>query len=505
MTTPVDLLFTAIRICRYILDSAGSFFPAVLAAAATANECLDELCIDLGLHVTGQSISEGTATADKLVAIADAAIDCSLNPASSVERPVFESAIVDGIAAMLSTRSDGVKAEELTKLMLNLSWLPPFIELGDVSGVPPLPKLLSEIPDSITEPVLSVTSALHRAIGKRSEYDSGNGKLFRILAALRDGQSETLASISPSDTGDAMIQEAMLSGVSRDTLSVGLAKYQVENDDISGFLATCSRAGIENDRLIQLLPLGRLFQGAKWGRLKRWSSSIDLSICLNLYLRVVDDRKIRTYKRYAVEELSNTFGASHVEDLIGCLVTGGEHPKKIEYFGYHVCDIATLELLPGVIGSKRVMETRSALLRQISNIAGASAVAYLQEARDLQSGLQVDDGISVLEDSKVYVDEQAVLNYVNQELEADFQRYRKLVESGVGVSESIDELLKSFNSPSAKTFQIPKNDADDLLADLVGSILHRFVFDPASGLDIIVGRRIRHGTIAGELRGVLVS
>jgi hypothetical protein len=506
MTTPVDLLFTLVKVTRFILDNSASFFPSVTTAAEFANEALFETYVSLGLTKSTQQTAtqiKGDLTSVRpleLVEIANAAISRSLG--DDISRPLtpFDTVIVEGIASLLSTRSDGVKAEELTKLVLNLGWLPKFVELNDVALVPALPKLLSEPLYQGSGRVLSITRALHLAIAQRSDVGAAGGPLFEFLAELRLGRAESLNSIL---AGNPIGRDLVLSGASRDALSVALAQFQLENNDIAEFLNTCSRAGVENDRLIQLLPFGQLFQGIKWGRLKSFSSSIDLSICLNLYLRVVDDRKIRTYKRYGVEELVNTFKVANVAELLSALMAAGANDRKIEYFGYHVCDIATLELLPGIGGSRRVLEMRSGVLRKIGNLHGSMALSYLREAEDLESGLQVDDGISVLEDSKVYVDEQAVLNYVNQELEADFQRYRKLVESGVGVSESIDDLLKSFNSPSAKTFQIPKNDADDLLADLVGSILHRFVFDPASGLDIIVGRRIRHGTIAGELRGVL--
>jgi hypothetical protein len=506
MTTPVDLLFSTAKVTRFILDNQASFFPSVTSAAEFANETLVDLYSHLGF-INQISQPETHITADlapggplELVEIANAAIDYSLGENISRTLMPFDTTIVEGIASLLSTRSDGVKAEELTKLMLNISWLPKFIELSDVTVVPPLPKLLTETSHQGHDRPLSITSALLLAIGNRCTGESTKGQLFDLLNEFRLG---AVGSLQSDLAGDPIHTNSALSGVGRDTFCIALARFQLEKDDIAGFLSTCSQAGVENDRLIQLLPLGQFFQGIKWGRLKRLSSSIDLSICLNFYLRVIDDRKFRTYKRYAVEALVNTFKVGNVAELLSALIAAGANKRSVEYFGYHVCDIATLELLPGIGGSRRVLEMRSEVLREIANLQGPMALSYLREAKDLESGLQVDDGISVLEDSKVYVDEQAVLNFVNQELEADFQRYRKLVESGIGVSESIDDLLKSFNSPSAKTFQIPKNDADDLLADLVGSILHRFVFDPASGLDIIVGRRIRHGTIAGELRGVL--
>lgn len=494
MTTPADLLVTVIKVLRFLLDHRESFSEQELQHARTALQKLDRISSKLGLQGSAEEVhtdQEHCIPGSWLLQIASAAIEATLSTQSRPALSENDRIIVEGISSLLSTRSDGVRAEELAKLTLNLGWLPRFIQLGDPAETPSLPQLLVE-KDEEREDILSIRSALAEAV--RRENTSGI-ELFSVLASLRDGNrhlAETdLNSIDRTD------------GQVRDLLDVALACGQLDQGLYPEFLSTCARSGVENDRLTGLLPLGSLFQGAKWGRLKGFAASADLAICLNLYLRSVDDRKMKTYKRYAVEELAKKFCSGQITALPTALLDSGEDMRKIEYFGYHVCDIATLELLPGMGDSRRVLRARSAILRAIEKLHTPKEITYRREADEIEYGLQVDDGLSVLEDSKVYVDAQAVLNHVNQELEADFHRYKNLFESGVGVSESIHDLLASFKSPTAKTFQIPKNDADDLLADLVETILYRFLSDPAAGLDIIVGRRIRHGTIAGELRGAL--
>lgn len=252
-----------------------------------------------------------------------------------------------------------------------------------------------------------------------------------------------------------------------------------------------------------MLPVAEIFQGVKWASLRHLAPSIDLAIALDHYLRVVNDRKVRTYKRYAVDELMKSHNECRVVELPDALITAGVETGKIEYLLCHVCDIVTLELLPGMGDSRKVLLARSKILRRLAALHTKQELAYLREASDIEDDLQVNDGLSVLDDSKVHVDEQAVLYFVNQELADDFQRYLKLVESGLGLSDSLTDVMKSFENLSARSFQIPKNDADDLLAEIVSSILNRFLFDPASGLDIIISRRIRHGTIASEIRGYL--
>lgn len=92
----------------------------------------------------------------------------------------------------------------------------------------------------------------------------------------------------------------------------------------------------------------------------------------------------------------------------------------------------------------------------------------------IEDSLRVDDGLEVLDDSKVYVDEQSIMNALSVEASADFQRYKKLVESGVGETEDLVEVMKSFRTLSAKNFQVPKNEADDLLGNWLVQLERNF-------------------------------
>jgi hypothetical protein len=503
-TTVIDLCFTTLKICKVVLNRKSAFTPEVIAMANHASSVLDPLLTIFGI---GDRTEAGAVLRSRVNApiheIASRAVCLVFAPAAAggIENHADEH-IVRGIASQLSTRNDGVAAEFLAKELLNLSCLPIAMELGDVSLVPPIPKLFQ---------------SRHRA-----GVDSDS--LLTILeSVLRMEQRELLdittiemlepivASQSPSGLGAhldaALILKSALkkttNAAALDILSVMLAHELYRADELQECLEISAQTGISNDRLVQLLPLVEIFQGIKWPTLRSLGASVDLSITLDHFLRVIEDRKIRTFKRYSIEELMKVNGCTSIVELPSALLAAGVDIDRIEYFFSQVCDVFSLELLPGMGESKKVRAIRSELLRKLAGMHTKQEVAYLQDAEDIDDALQVDDGLNVLDDSKVYVDEQAVLNFINQELAADFQRYLNLVESGLGISDSINEVLKSFNSLSAKTFQIPKNDADDLLAELIAAILHRFLFDPASGLDIIVGRRIRHGTIAGEIRGVL--
>lgn len=507
LTTIVDLVFTLLTITRSILEQRETFSDEVLEATKKTCQTLAPITAALKISSSESECMAQTSEAHvqiTLAQIADEALSLAFQPQD--QWPTFStsvrSLVIHGIASSLSTRSDGLPTESFAKERLNFRWLPLFMEVGDVSGLPSLPQLFLSVGQRPMDTrcaasiIGGLESAVSAAANKENDWPDALKQILLAMNEYRRGDVET-AIIRLKN----ILNEGTFGG-SRDIAGVLFATILQAEDRLEESLAICALIGMENERILPMLPLCELFQGVKWNSLRSYARSMDLAIALDHFLRVAEDRKARTFKRYTVEELMKVHECT-ISELPSALTAAGESASKIEYFFSQVCDIATLELLPGMGDSRKVWQARSKILRELAKLHTKAEPEYAREADEIDEDLQVDDGLFVLDDSKVYVDEQSILIAVNQELAGDFQRYMYLVHSGIGVSDSLSDVLKSFRNPSAKTFQIPKNDADDLLAELVQAILDRFLFDPASGLDIIVGRRIRHGTIASELRGYL--
>jgi hypothetical protein len=496
-SSTIDLLFTVVKLCNLIASQKNNFSSEVLKVASTSLVELNDILKKLHIDVLSKAGNSESLT-DRLLVDSFNAL---FNQTNNLSVTCNDIQAVRAISSQLSTQGSILEADELSKTFANINWLPVPVGVGEVHDIPSIPELMANISNaSLTNPfVESVRKALTEPSDARF---LGNTlvllKQFWHIAYLRNaGESEKLIAYLAN-----AIRETT-NGTALDAFNVIYAVALYEADELRKCIGVCAEAGRANERLIPLLPLVQLFQGKRWPTLKRLGPSVDLSISLSHAAKVIDDSKIKTFKRYSVEELMTEYGCATVALLLPKLNAEEISVEKIEFFANSVCDIPTLELLPGSGESKKVRNIRIELLRQLASLQTKSQLNYEIEAQELEDGLQVDDGLSVLDDSKVHVDEPAVLNYVNKEFEADFHRYLKLVESGVGKADSINEVLKAFDSPTARVFQIPKNDADDLLLQLVNNILDRFLTDPAAGLDIIIGRRIRHGTISGELRGAL--
>lgn len=511
LTTPIDLLFTLVKVVRLILAQKKAFSIASINAAEKADELLLPFTEKLRIfgEVQQSQIAEDFGERGEfdsyLLTIARRAIQGALRPTDKLDPTTesYDEFVVHGLTSLLSTRSRGVLGEELAKHLLNLNWLPVAIQIGDVSSVPLLPKILLTHSELESNQPLNIYDALCFAVGTLSHSrdcsEEGFETILKLTLTKREEYVEEVVKLANS------FDVQLGNGVSVDVARVILAHYFYGANNTPECLKISVQAGLENNHIVSLLPLAELFQGVKWASLRQYSTLIDLAIALGQFLLVIDDRKVRTYKRYAIEDLMKHHKVVNVDDLPDALIAAKVDVGKIEILMSQGCDIPTLELLPGMGDSKKVLLVRKKILLRLAALQTNHELEHLHESEEIDDDLQVNDGLSVLDDSKVYVDEQTILNFVNKEMVADFQRYLNLVKNGIGISESLSDVLKGYKNPNAQTFQIPKNDADDLLVEILSSVLDRFLFDPASGLDIIIGRRIRHGTIASEIRGYLES
>lgn len=517
LTTTIDLLFTLIKVIYWIRTNPTAFPEKTLMAGNRASAALEPLLRSLRLDSTSltskvvASIEDVSNSFGQLNYVACAAIeslDVLFGGTKGVTKRHLEidQFLLQGLASQLSTRSDRVNAEELVKTQLNFPTLTSLIHLGDVSEVPTVVELLLDvvgIGSNGGSNSNTIKQAILSELGVSIFGEERISILYEPYQVLRSAMN-----LRAGGDFEAAIElllrqaEGTPNILCRDIFHVLAANLQFEFGDLIACVRTMALAGFENERLLSILPMTQLFQGTKWSRIKHIGPSVEFSIALDLYLRLVEDRAVKTYKRYSVEEMMTSHGVTSVDALVPILIKTNEL-RLVEYFFYHVCDVGTLELLPGVGESRKAQKLRADVLRALAKLRSENVVNYIQVADEIEETLAVNDGLDMLDDSKVYVDEQTVENSIVKELADDFQRYLKLVESGIGTSASFAEVLQSLKNPSAKTFQIPRNDADDLLGEMVAGILDKFLFDPVAGLDTTVGRSIRHGTIASELRGRL--
>lgn len=489
-TTPIDLLFTLIKACKKILCNQDNYTLAVRSRASGAIDALRPILSRLDLLPIGNSTSKNIIYHPKTASYAKSAIQISFGAEPATPLSLFDEIFARGLASQISSQNNDLNAEELAKFCLNFSWIPECIEVGDLVSLPTLPKIFESCISAISSPPSTMSFALQN----EAKYLMQNHE--KLGAELQQVYDSLYTNVKPEIS-------RIHNRLTQDCVGVIASNRYFTSGDHATAVEICAKSGIYNPKIIAALPIVDMYYGYKWSTVKRSGDPLHVAITLDHLLKVVDERTYRTYKRYAIEDLMKAYSCKSIVDLPQRLLESSHPIELIAHLCANTCNLVTIELLPGMTSSKKSRQTRSDLLKALAKLNPPMEEIYIQEAIHIEDSLHVDDGLEVLDDSKVYVDEQSIMNALSAEVSADFQRYKKLVESGVGESEDLQEVIKSFRSPSAKNFQVPKNEADDLLGELVGSIREKFLWDPVSGLDILIGRRIRHGTIASELRGVL--
>jgi hypothetical protein len=78
------------------------------------------------------------------------------------------------------------------------------------------------------------------------------------------------------------------------------------------------------------------------------------------------------------------------------------------------------------------------------------------------------------------------------------------VQADIGTSATFEEVIVAIRTSAeskGEYFVIPESEADTLLLEIILDIKRKFMEDQEYGLEYYLGKRIRHGSIAGRMRG----
>jgi len=477
LTTKIDLLLTAERLAVEIVGNWTGFDnQEVELARKILRVTSDETMFDDNGFIRLPS---------NLQTAVESGVDAAIEGRKAPESTAMADFLTSGVAASVSYSGSEVDEEVLRKLAMNYWWFDDVIILDSAGQLPRLPDLHAKqwpTPDSDSHPVVHAIVNRFRELEKTSDF-------LKPIASI-------------SHVPEAPPWEVASSPAVIDCIAVETAWRAFENDYYDVALRVIQFALRHNNRLLGSLPLDRMFKGVDFDRIKSYGVSIDLCNCLHWYSQLNSERQIRTFKRFAIEEWIEVEGASGILDAAKSLLSKANNRSVVEFFLTNTCDVGVIELLLEIEGTRQALEVRAELLRLAAQ--GSGSVAQLTaEAESIIERLEVDDVLGELDETKVSVDEEALLPLVARDISADFDRYKQLLPLSATSGSSLSDLLRSLRQQSPTTFQIPKSEADDLLLQMIQSVVDLFLEEPVYGLDAIIGRRIRHGTISSELRGTL--
>lgn len=504
LTTRIDLLFTTLKVSINIVANQSQYHINIRQQAEEILNLFGRPLLHSILKIVEANQLQLSLSPELQHAIKRSIYRSFRGVAHEKSEEIKISFLEKGLAAALSYSGSEADEEQLRKHILNLGWLPDSLIFEAYPQPPKIPEIFLGLRNSVianhSKNILLSTCEQELLTFLKQSLTHGEVILLSRLynqSNLKSKQASVLDGEIP------IWKKEDLSEMVADCLAVDEATIAYDKAEYFYAIRISAHAVLRNIRLARALPLQALFGTVTWRIIASYGISVELCNCLHHCLAINDERQTKTFKRFAIEELMFEFKTNTVGELCQALSESTLNRSIVEQFLTEVCDLPTLELLPGIECSREALKLREYLLRTAAKLSRTSSAQLIADADDIAAQLEVDSVLNVLDESKVYVDEGPLLVLASREFAADFERYIHLVASGISQASSLEDILKSLRHQSPTVFKIPKNEADDLLVQMLSSLLDMFMNDPVNGLDSVIGRRLRHGTISSELRGTL--
>ncbi|MEN6621239.1 MAG: hypothetical protein ABFD50_06810 [Smithella sp.] len=160
--------------------------------------------------------------------------------------------------------------------------------------------------------------------------------------------------------------------------------------------------------------------------------------------------------------------------------------------------------------SHEVARERALVCQLLIDLDSANTDKDQSEIRDIMQKLTLSKRLREVEQSKIYVDIKGIKNAAKESLEEDYARYMTFVKHGMSSEDRyiLDTARQQFDRGDIEAIlatAFPRNEMSTLFNSMVIRLRDEFVSSSQHGLDGYLSVRIRHGTLAGQLRGPLES
>ncbi|WP_416437655.1 hypothetical protein [Phnomibacter sp. MR] len=242
-----------------------------------------------------------------------------------------------------------------------------------------------------------------------------------------------------------------------------------------------------------------IFRKARYKGIKR---TIDLPIFVSLNSN--DD----TEKSFILEQYSKIFGATKPSELFEKKLDGDEN--KVELFYNTVCSSETLKHSIYLNTTIELLSERLHVINHLIEQFPTRKRDYQEELNLVSNELIVYEGTQKLEESKIYANDQAIINYELNEIEGLFNRYKTIYKLSLKdknilvITRDSFALLKFDGKEKYNETEVKYSESAllEVFHELFDSILDKYLFSKF-GIVAYLSTRIRHGVLEGEIRPVL--
>lgn len=267
-------------------------------------------------------------------------------------------------------------------------------------------------------------------------------------------------------------------------------------DDSVKWYVDCA---IKNPFLVYKVNAESVHKSLRKGRFK----NIKINIYLPLFISLVSNDE--NEKSFAIELFCKSKNVKFPSDLFS--LSDLDINPHTELFFYLSCNNETLKNYSHLNTTKRRLDERINICNYLATHCETNRESYLQELNLLTNELIIHEGTQKLDESKIYANDQAILNKELDEYEGLYKRYTTilgLILKNIKILTVNKNDLRYLNKKGEIEYsqnEIEYSDKSDIDAfyNLFSLIREKFLFSKF-GIVTYLSTRIRHGVLLGELR-----
>lgn len=228
---------------------------------------------------------------------------------------------------------------------------------------------------------------------------------------------------------------------------------------------------------------------------------VEKNINLPIFYTIIDAGEVETH--LAFELFNNCQSVEKPSELLTRINEFDE--KKIMFFLEHTCIPKVLMHSTSINNSKERLEERLSIANFIRE-KDQNNKSIISEIKSIQNILVIQQGLIDLDESKIYVNEQGILDNELYEYEAIYERYEvisRITDKGKVFILDGGKLTtySSQENTEVEKIEYSNNPVFDIYMELFNAVKDKFL-NSQFGIVAYLSTRIRHGVLVGELRPI---
>lgn len=262
---------------------------------------------------------------------------------------------------------------------------------------------------------------------------------------------------------------------------------------------------ISDPSLKPVLPTKDVFDSLTDEEKASMAGSLDFAVFTDLYVSR-SPLDLAYLRSFAAEDFLSENSLERPSELRNH--TNSYQHSLLIYFLRNMCIESVMDSWVVFSGSQEVATERASICQLLSELDSDNREEYQAQIRDIMRRLTLSKRLREVEQSKIHVDTSSVKIVARQTLLESFNRYMDFVRTGMSPEEKSILLdtrkrVARGDIESLLSDAFPRNEMTELFESIVARLRDEFVSSSQHGLDGYLSVRVRHGTLAGQLRGPL--